>query len=139
VVSNESIRKVVAEYFAALRAMDPEAWANTFAEDGVTHDPVGTPPHQGRAAVRQFLQGILSLFQEAGLTEDDVFVAGNGAAVKWTGRGRSEKWAADPVRGDRCLRGERGGEDPDGEGVLGCGRPDGANRAVANAGKVSSQ
>jgi steroid Delta-isomerase len=87
VASNETIRKVVAEYFAALRAMDPEAWANTFAEDGVTHDPVGTPPHQGRAALRRFLQGILSMFQEAGLTEDDIFVAGNGAAVKWTGRG----------------------------------------------------
>ena len=85
--SNETIRAVVAEYFAALRAMDPAAWANTFAEDGITHDPVGTPPHQGREALRQFLQGILGMFQEAGLTEDDVFVAGNGAAVKWTGRG----------------------------------------------------
>jgi steroid Delta-isomerase len=87
VASNETIRKVVAEYFAAIRAMDPAAWANTFAEDGITHDPVGTPPHQGREALRQFLQGILGLFQEAGLTEDAVFVAGNGAAVKWTGRG----------------------------------------------------
>src|SRR5205807_7368488 len=33
--SNEAIRKVVGEYFAALRAMDPAAWAATFAEDGV--------------------------------------------------------------------------------------------------------
>ena len=87
VLSNEIIRTIVAEYFAAIRAMDPAAWANTFAEDGVTHDPVGTPPHQGREALRQFMQGILGMFQEAGLTEDDVFVAGNGAAVKWTARG----------------------------------------------------
>ncbi len=86
-LSNEIIRTIVAEYFAAIRAMDPAAWANTFAEDGVTHDPVGTPPHQGREALRQFMQGILVMFQEAGLTEDDVFVAGNGAAVKWTARG----------------------------------------------------
>jgi steroid delta-isomerase len=85
--SSEAIRKVVAEYFAALRAMDAAAWANTFAEDGVTHDPVGTPPHQGREAIRQFLQGICGLFEQVGLTEDHVFIAGNGAAVKWTGRG----------------------------------------------------
>jgi steroid Delta-isomerase len=85
--SSEAIQKVIAEYFAAIRAMDAAAWANTFAEDGITHDPVGTPPHQGREALRQFLQSILDMVREAGLTEDQVFIAGNGAAVKWTGRG----------------------------------------------------
>lgn len=67
--------------------MDPDAWANTFAEDAVSHDPVGAPSHRGRAALRQFLAGVISLFETVGLTEDHVFVAGNQAAVKWTGRG----------------------------------------------------
>jgi steroid delta-isomerase len=87
VASNEIIRKVVAEYFAAIRAMDPAAWANTFAEDGITYEPVGTPPHQGREAIRQFFQAILGMFEEVGVMEDQVFVAGSAAAVKWTGRG----------------------------------------------------
>lgn len=85
--SNEAIRQIVADYFAAIRAMDAAAWAETFAENGITHDPVGTPPHQGREALRQFLQGICGLFEQVGLTEDHVFIAGNGAAVKWTARG----------------------------------------------------
>ena len=86
-MSPETIQKVVADYFAAIRAMDADAWAATFAEDGITHDPVGTPPHQGHAAIRQFLLGIASAFEQIGLTEDQVFIAGNEAAVKWTGRG----------------------------------------------------
>jgi hypothetical protein len=37
-----------ARYFLAIRAMDPEAFANTFAEDGTTCDPMGAPPITGR-------------------------------------------------------------------------------------------
>lgn len=86
-MSPETIQKVVADYFAALRAMDADAWVATFAENGMTHDPVGTPPHQGHAAIRQFFLGIAGAFERVGLTEDQVFIAGNEAAVKWTGRG----------------------------------------------------
>lgn len=86
-MSPETIQKVVADYFAALRAMDVNAWVGTFAENGLTHDPVGTPPHQGHAAIRQFFLGIAVAFEQFGLTEDQVFIAGNEAAVKWTGRG----------------------------------------------------
>jgi steroid delta-isomerase len=73
----------------AIRAMDAEAFANAFAEDGTTFDPVGSPAITGRAALREFFQSICKNFKSVGLTEDSVFVAGNGAAVKWTGRGTS--------------------------------------------------
>ncbi len=86
-MSPETIQKVVADYFAALRAMDVDAWVATFAENGMTHDPVGTPPHQGHAAIRQFFLGIAGAFEQVGLTEEQVFIAGNEAAVKWIGRG----------------------------------------------------
>ncbi|MDQ6662863.1 MAG: nuclear transport factor 2 family protein [Acidobacteriota bacterium] len=79
--------QAVAEYFAALRAMDADRWVNTFASDAVSHDPVGVPPHHGHAALRQFLTGVLSLFQTVGLTEEHIFIAGNSAAVKWNGQG----------------------------------------------------
>ena len=86
-MSKETVAAVVATYFRALRAMDAAAWAATFAEDAVSHDPVGAPPHQGRAGVQTFASGIFPMFQSFGLTEEDVFICANTAAVKWKGQG----------------------------------------------------
>ena len=88
-ISPDKISRAVRNYFLAIRAMDADAFANTFAEDGTTFDPVGAPGITGRAAIREFLQSICKNFKSVGLTEDSVFVAGNGAAVKWTGKGTS--------------------------------------------------
>lgn len=85
----DRISRVVRNYFLAIRAMDPEAFANCFAEDGTTHDPVGTPGITGREGLHEFFASICKNFKSVGLTEDAVFVAGNGAAVKWTGKGTS--------------------------------------------------
>jgi steroid delta-isomerase len=79
--------KVIAAYFAATRAMNREAWVSTFAEDGASHDPEGAPPHRGHDALRKFFDGIVGLAEKVGLTEDHVYVCGDKAAVKWTGRG----------------------------------------------------
>ncbi len=78
--------QAVAEYFAAVRAGDVERWVNTFAPDGVSHDPVGTPPMEGHAALRNFLTHIGASFLSVSLTEDAVFANSNSAAVKWTGK-----------------------------------------------------
>ena len=88
-VAPDKISRAVRAYFLALRAMDAEAIANTFAEDGATCDPMGAPPMNGRAAVREFFASVFTNFKSVGLTEDSVFVAGSGAAVKWTGHGTS--------------------------------------------------
>jgi steroid delta-isomerase len=88
-LSADRISRVVRAYFLAIRAMDPEAFANTFAEDGSTRDPVGTPPVTGRNAIRDFLASICKNFKSVSLDEDSIFIAGNGAAVKWTGKGTS--------------------------------------------------
>ena len=85
----DRISRVVRNYFLAIRAMDAEAFANLFAENGTTYDPVGTPGITGREALREFLASICKNFKSVGLTEDAVFIAGNGAAVKWTGKGTS--------------------------------------------------
>ena len=80
------VQKAVADYFAATRAMDSSAWVSVFAEDGTSYDPAA-PPARGQEALRQFFEGIAGAFSEVGLTEDNVFITGNEAAVKWTGRG----------------------------------------------------
>src|SRR6185503_13896755 len=88
-VSPDRISRAVRAYFLAIRAMDPEAIASTFAEDGTTYDPVGSAGVTGREAIREFFTSIFKNFKSAALTEDSIFVAGNGAAVKWTGKGTS--------------------------------------------------
>ena len=88
-VAPDKISRAVRAYFLAIRAMDPEAIANTFAEDGTTFDPVSSPGITGRNGIREFFESIYKNFKSVGLTEDSVFVAGNGAAVKWTGNGTS--------------------------------------------------
>ena len=90
-MSPEVVSIAVRAYFAALRAMDQQAWVNTFAEDAVSHDPVGAQPIRGHQQLGDFFQSITGAFKEVGLTEDQVFVAGNGAAVKWNGRGVSKQ------------------------------------------------
>ena len=89
-MSPEIVSQAVKAYFAAIRAMDQEAWVNTFAADAVSHDPVGAPAIHGHLKLAEFFQQITSAFKEVGLTEDEVFIAGNGAAVKWSGRGISQ-------------------------------------------------
>jgi steroid delta-isomerase len=86
----EIISKAVKAYFAALRAMDKQAWINTFAEDAVTYDPVGAPPTKGHQRLGEFFDTMTAAFKEVSLTENDVFVSGNSAAVRWSGRGISK-------------------------------------------------
>ncbi len=90
-MSPEVISRVVKSYFAALRAMDQEAWVNTFAEDAFSYDPVGAPAIEGHQKLGEFFSAVTAAFKEVGLTEDQVFIAGNSAAVKWTGRGISKQ------------------------------------------------
>lgn len=86
----DTVEMAVADYFKALRDMDVEAWLRIFDENAVSHDPVGSPPLVGHAGLRKFLTGILGLFDNVGLQEQQVFVAGHEAAVKWTGYGRGK-------------------------------------------------
>ena len=83
----EIISRTIRAYFAAIRAMDVEAWVATFAPDATSYDPVDAPPTVGHDALSQFFTAIVSTFSKVSLIEDNIFIAGNGAAVKWTGQG----------------------------------------------------
>src|SRR5256714_28383 len=88
-ISADRISRAVRGYFLAIRAMDPEAFADAFAADGTTHDPHGSTAITGRPALREFFESICKNFKSVGLTEESIFIAGDGAAVKWTGKGTS--------------------------------------------------
>jgi steroid delta-isomerase len=89
-MSPEVISRTIKTYFAAIRAMDTEAFVATFAPDAMSYDPVGAPPAVGHDGLRQFFEAIAGAFEKVGLSEDHIFIAGNGAAVKWTGQGRGK-------------------------------------------------
>jgi steroid delta-isomerase len=89
-MSPDIVSQAVKAYFATIRALDQQGWVNTFAADAVSYDPVGASPTIGHQQLAKFFQAITAAFTEVGLTEDEVFIAGNGAAVKWTGRGVSK-------------------------------------------------
>lgn len=86
-MSTDAINQIIASYFAAIRAMDVEAWVATFDEDIISYEPSSTSPLKGLAAMSQFFQSIAGEFEKLGLTEDQIFIVGNEAAVKWTGYG----------------------------------------------------
>ena len=84
---NQACESTIVEYFSAIRAMDVERYVQTFAEDAVVEDPVGSPPLRTQDARRQFLTGINSLFQSVDLIEEHVYANGDSVAVKWIGKG----------------------------------------------------
>jgi steroid delta-isomerase len=93
--SREAIERVVGTYFNAISALDADAYIRCFAEGAIGHDPEGTPPHVGTAALRQFFTGIAGLCETCALTPDAVHIGGSGAAVPWhlTVRGKNGKEA----------------------------------------------
>lgn len=84
--------------------MDAEAWLAAFADDAVSHDPVGTLPLVGHAALRQAMQRLCDAVEQIGRYEDAIFVVGNSAAT---------------FEGIDVVTVKRSGEDRDGNDVLG--------------------
>ena len=82
-----AVERCVAGYFAAIRAMDQEAWLAGFAADAVAHDPVGTRPNIGHAALRRFFLEMSGGFERLSIHEECVFICERQAAVKWRGEG----------------------------------------------------
>jgi steroid delta-isomerase len=52
--SPEHIRGVFQRYVELVTASDFEAIARLYAEDATVEDPIGSAPHRGRAAIRDF-------------------------------------------------------------------------------------
>lgn len=89
-MSQETFHNQVSRYFAAVRAMDVEAWLATFAEDAVSEDPYGSPPLESKTALGQFFNGLASAFESIDMRADHIFISGNAAAVKFTITGRGK-------------------------------------------------
>ncbi len=81
---NIDIESVIAAYFTNMGAMNPEGWTEIFAEDGLVYDPVGKPPTKPREDAKDFFVMLSRFFSKLEIVKEQTFIAGNGAAVKWT-------------------------------------------------------
>jgi steroid delta-isomerase len=61
-LSEEHIAAVMQQYVDAISAGDLDAIVALYSEDAVVEDPVGSDPHRGHAAIREFYKmGVASL------------------------------------------------------------------------------
>lgn len=93
-MSLERNEQSVHNYFKAVTRMNADAWADLFAPDALSTDPVGSPPVVTREARKHAFLGLVNLIHVFDMTPDYMYLAGNEAAVKWSARGRGHNGAA---------------------------------------------
>jgi len=79
--SADQIRATVAAYVDAYARNDREGFVALWAPDGVLEDPVGTPAHEGIAAIGAFWDSARQLADRILLEPQNVIVAGDEAAM----------------------------------------------------------
>ena len=89
-VSTYDLQQLTARYYRLIRMADVDGFVDLFAPDGVSHDPVGAPPHVGHDGVRAFLTGVLGLCEQLDIVPVDTVCAHNRAAVTWSAVARGK-------------------------------------------------
>ncbi len=80
----ETIARNIEIFFAALRTLDTEEWVACFAPDVEREDPVGVPGTPGHEGIREFMTGVKQMLMALDIRENNVWICGNEAAIKWT-------------------------------------------------------
>jgi steroid delta-isomerase len=83
-VTAEHIRAVFARYCELVTRSDCDAIALLYAPDATVEDPVGSPPHRGREAIREFYRASAGAVRLE--LEGRVRVAGNAGAAAMIAR-----------------------------------------------------
>ncbi len=100
-MNTDDLQRVIALYYRSIRVSDVDGFVSLFASDGVSHDPVGAPPHVGHDGVRAFLTGVLGLCAQLDIAPMETVFHQNSAAVTWSAF----------ALGKNCSRTEFGGID----------------------------
>ena len=83
-MSTNDLQRLTTLYYRMIRLSDVDGFVGLFATDGVSHDPVGMPPHVGHEGVRAFLTGVLGLCEQLDITPVETVFYQNGATVTWS-------------------------------------------------------
>lgn len=89
-MNTNDLLRVTARYYQLIRMADVDGFVGLFAPDGVSHDPVGTPPHVGHDGVRAFLTGVLGLCERLDITPIETVCDHHRAAVTWSATARGK-------------------------------------------------
>ncbi len=81
------IQRAIEGYFRGLGADTPDEWLTLFADEAVSHDPVGTPPAEGPREIQRQWEALKSQFSNLTVSPKRVFYAGTGAATQWQAEG----------------------------------------------------
>jgi ketosteroid isomerase-like protein len=83
------------DYFAAIAALDVDAYAACFTPDCEIHDPVGPQPHQGHEGGKAFLSGFAAITERLNIRAGKIELNGNRAAFSWAAEavGKNGKFA----------------------------------------------
>jgi steroid delta-isomerase len=89
-------RTTIDNYFAALRNADRAAWLATFAPDGASEDPAGTPPKKGHTELGAFWDAVAGALTRMDFRPLSIHLSGDRAAVSWraelaAGNGKSTR------------------------------------------------
>ena len=80
-MSTKDLQRLTALYYRLIRIGDVDGFVGLFAPDGISHDPVGAPPHVGHDGVRAFLTGVLGLCEQLDIAPVETVCDHNRAAV----------------------------------------------------------
>ncbi len=80
-------------YFEAVSALDFQKAAGCFADPCYHQDPVGGPVNRSPAGVRQFFEGLGSLFASVRLFPREVYGQGSEWAIAFRGEGKGRNGA----------------------------------------------
>ncbi len=89
-MSPEQIKGIIDSYYTNLAAMNTEGVLTNFAEDAISHDPVGEPPAKVHEGFGEFIGRLKTVFDNLATNTESIFIAGNSAAVKWKTIGASK-------------------------------------------------
>ncbi len=87
-LADPQVVQAIAAYFATINSRDREAWMELFAPDASVHDPVGAPAVEGEQGLHDLWSGMTGPFSHLSIEPEEIFYAGMGAAVRWTGKAR---------------------------------------------------
>ncbi|WP_413160785.1 nuclear transport factor 2 family protein [Capilliphycus salinus ALCB114379] len=82
-MTKTEIEQLLSEYYRQVAALNSQAWREAFAEDAVVYDPVGKPPLNVQQDADKFFEILSKFYEKLDIAPEQIFVAGNGAAVKW--------------------------------------------------------
>ncbi|MBL4889076.1 MAG: nuclear transport factor 2 family protein [Candidatus Lindowbacteria bacterium] len=80
---SETGRKVIEDYYAAIRDNDREAWLSLFDESAITYCPVGEPANHGEEAIGKFFDTLIGHFTKVEIYPNFYLARGLHGSAHW--------------------------------------------------------